>query len=906
MGHKLDKHYNDFGGVDSRSNPLVQDPKTARRGSKNFVWNYQDELQKREGFQHKSAEGSACEIGLIEYKFKDIDTGESRTEILGVGGDGYLNKRYSHFLKITKTIPCVITSYNFYYDDVAGTWRLFFFAGNTQNNAINVSLTMTLDQLKTAINALAVTGLAADVVDEDGTTVAASTLLAYLMDVKYQQQFLTSSASYLLNEVYGWTRVLVPDGLPPFVNAVARKDDIDYEGISYVNLSQACYITDGGWVFKYDGRQVYRAGLPALKIRNGISVLAKANVGGWNPGTHVSKFQLRYKDVNGIQILGEVETGVHSWTATGPNGYTDVVIPRIQNEAKFPIYACKLTAGGTMATGSNVLAVASGHNIKVGQCIRFEELLAGAPVRAYYFLVTAVGATTVTIDVPATASSATPTVLSGQVLNGCYVPDMFVGKRDESMAYGNSVAVDVYGPYYVMLATKADVDETGTFYEAAIFPVPVEAADELTYSFGVPDVSLVVQFDAQTKAGEALPRACKYLSIWQQQLVQAGRPYDAYNLGQAYYPTINDPTGFLAFNNYTVTAENLVRYTEVHLCDFQSIYWTDALYPEGFPQSGLNEESFENNFNDSITGIAPNKEAFFAFKQRSTGYLTGTVATGEIVKEILEADVGSACMNAICEVRGGVMFMDENLGFWWVVAGRLPEFQGYPIQDYFKDNNIQPNLSQLNFKKAKATNFRAQDEYVCYVPSGIEGDPGSSSLFFVFDYSATEKGKIRGMWYIWQDVNAAGGVLSTASDELLISQKQTSNNRVWKQKFSGSKYDYSDHQSAIEFLYKGAYLTMGAPVIDKAWIRCVINSVAGGFNLLVRQYGNFIDEVIGDMTLIFPSGSKKTVKDESKARTDKLSSISWGFYNNEIHQDVRIDGWEVEYSASFDTGEAKK
>ena len=100
---QLDKHYSDFGGVDTRSNKLNQNPKSARGGSKNFRWSENDELMNREGFQRKSGEEAACEAGLIEYRFKDINTGEAKSEILGVPFDGHLRRRVVHFLKLTRT-----------------------------------------------------------------------------------------------------------------------------------------------------------------------------------------------------------------------------------------------------------------------------------------------------------------------------------------------------------------------------------------------------------------------------------------------------------------------------------------------------------------------------------------------------------------------------------------------------------------------------------------------------------------------------------------------------------------------------------------------------------------------------------------------------------------------------------
>lgn len=908
--HKLDPHYSDFGGLDTRSNLLTQNPKSARIGSKNFRWNYKDKLQQREGFQHKTDQGAACEAGIVEYKFRDIDTGESRTEILGVSFDGHLRKRRTNSLKLVRTVGSSVYYYSFYYDEVDLTHKMDFL-DNTEAviGSVSVTLTDTLADLVSDITALGLLNLTASVVDEDDVAVASSTVKAYLLDVVYQVQFATGTTDTVLNSAYYWELVETPDGNPAFTNCVDLENDPDFEGISYVNANNACYITDGGFPFKYDGKAVYRAGMPRILQQKNttdnysgfeLSLGSDTGSASWDVGEHAFLFQARFTDRNGVTVLGKVQPVSNMiypgadydpqvLNVTGSGTYAiNLQIPRIAQEAQFPVHGCQINmgAGHTITTGANTITVDSGHNIKAGMALRYLR----------YMEVTAVTTTTVTFTAPAAANGTF--LADNQFLQGCYVPENIFDEKVSRTASATNTTPLVYGAYYTYFVTKAGV--LNTYYQVnAAFDIPIAQAQEYTVSLNQTD-SLLTTLKVDSEDGEDLPRACRYLSVWQTQLVQAGRPYDN-SIAEDYYPTLYDTADVT-----DLETKNVFTYSEVHLCDYQSVYWADSEYLEGFPQSGLNEESFENDYNDSITGLSPNKEAIFVFKERTTAYLTGTLATGDLVKEFLEADVGAACMNAVQSVRGAVVFMDQNMGFWSVVAGRLPEFLGYPIQDYFKKNNQKLSSEKLNFKKAKSANFKNQDQYICYVPAGNELDPTSSSITFVFDYADVEGGKIRGAWYVWDGINAAGGMLASADGELLISQKEASNNRLWKQKFSGSDYDFSDHLTAIEMNYKGAFLTQNAPVIDKSWAKCWINSVLGGFSLRVDIYANFLDEIIGTQTLTFPSTGRTTVKLDASANIDKLSGLSWGFYHNTINEAVTIDGWEVEFSYSYDTGEAKK
>ena len=139
------------------------------------------------------------------------------------------------------------------------------------------------------------------------------------------------------------------------------------------------------------------------------------------------------------------------------------------------------------------------------------------------------------------------------------------------------------------------------------------------------------------ESGDLIPRAGKLISKWQNNLVQAGRTPN-YLLKDDKYPSIFYLDNQVEFCQEAV--DTISNYNENYLCDFQSIYWADALTPEGFPQDGLHEFAIDTKFSDKITAISPNKDAFFALKERSTGLLSGDVALNDITLEILETDAG--------------------------------------------------------------------------------------------------------------------------------------------------------------------------------------------------------------------------------------------------------------------------
>lgn len=948
MAHKLDQHYSDFGGLDTRSNPLTQNPKSARTGSKNFRWNYEDKLQQAEGFQHKTENTLGAEAGIFEYKYRDVNTGLSRTETLGVSFDGNLRRRIANYLKLTRSVGSSVYFYSFFYDETVPSWRMQFLdSSRAVLQSINITTLWTLDDLKTAINALSLTGLVADVVDEDGASVT-SNILAYLLDVTYEEEFQTTDADVQSNPAYDWEIVPCPyEAVPPFHDCFVTYEfqhNPEWSGVTHTNLHNACYICAGTFVYKYDGKSVYRSGLADLSRFQNYTVSGSGTSGSLTSSEeYLYAFQIGHTDYSGVEIVSKPFE--QTTPETGDDAY-EFTISGLQSTSfspnrHFPIYSCCVDGEQTYTTDDPTITVKTGHNIKPGMCLRFHiKPINGDgtpspyyPIKHRYLLVTDVTATTITIDGniseyiadqsnPQDTSIMLDTNNLGKlwdelVINGAYVPDTLIGQSvqvDQAADFQSTfIPSPVYGAFFRIGRTEGDGETIYRLYDA---PIPHDASWQYTFIDTSEDAASSSTYlglsrePMDLEAGEALPRIGSVISQWQKQLVQCGVSL-AYEeiVNTENYPNYLPSAGAL----YTGTL-NFSKYQDNDFCDYQSFYWAHENALEGFPQSGAYEEDVIGRFNDQMRGVLEVGEALYAFKDRTFACLTGTLATGDIVKEIPEMDVGSANHNCLQEVNGAGIFMDENRGFYSVVPGRLPVFIGYGIQDYFKKNKQRSRSQFLNFRRAQSSNFRAQDQYICYIPAGKrqEGesgdfpDPTSSSVMFVFDYAETATGN-RNCWYLWQGVNAAGGLLATADDELFISERQSSIfGRLWKQKLTGSVYDFSNHQSAIEFQYKPAFTTLGAPVIDKTWLKVWINSVLGGFTLRVDQYANFIDTIVGSVSITFASSDRTTAKMDVKAKSDKLSSLGWGFYHNTIHEAVTIDGWETEYSADFDLGEAKK
>lgn len=923
MPHSLEKFYNAFKGLNTRENRLQMDPDSLRKAD-NIRFNFKDELVKANGFQHKDS-GAPSFVQQFEYRFRDINTGEAKSEILAVGTDGNLYRKKNHTLTFLTTGAA--TSYSVYYDEVSDGFILDM-VGLGQ---VAIGDTTTLDQLKTALNDL--TGVSVDIVDDAGNSVVSSQL-AYLLDCVIENDFQDNSVFYwevvphpnltcvsVGSVTEANLNILDPsqwtvNGVP-FPTTVKAQDPVtypdvarNYEGISTVNINNVIYISDGGFPMKYDGKTVYRSGLPKqinTNFANGTSALgtetetgitytvvtaASVSLTALPAGEYKYKARFGFTDYQGSTVYGEA-IEIDSPLSPAPIAASNVV--RIDTKGifygqDFPAYSAKVNGlqGSGIGGAGITLTVDAGHNILPGMVIRqLTTTTAGASTAtratsntsiSFLAKVTAVTATTLTLQETADSDLGSLTYSSNfrddQIVQGYFVESLWENK----LTSGNVRT----GAFLEIYRSKVNAP-LGPLYKIYSMEVPHVQGQIATIYDNKADSSLIESF-TDAEPGHEIPRACKYLSKWQNQLVQSGRPADT-SLKDEKYPSVvvtANPT------QYSQTGINtLAFYNENLLCDFQSIYWADALAPEGFPQDGLHEFAVDTFANDEIKGIAPNKDAFFAFKERSTGVLTGSLAKNDIVLEIIEDDIGCASHNSIQDVGGSLFWLDARKGFYSCVAGRLPVPVGFNISDYQRIN-----AQGLDYSQAKSANLRGQSLYLCSV----------GTTTFVFDY-ANQGNTNRACWYLWTRLNGKS-LVADADDQMLIYDGI----RTWKMKITNTKYDFTDHKSAIPMDAQTAWITLGQPIIDKNFQHIWINSIQGGFSLGVTQWANYLDYQQSEKTIDFipESSTKKAVKMDIKANLAKLSAISFGFKNAEKNKFVRIQGWEIEYAPDYDRGEGRR
>lgn len=860
-GYLIDKHFDDIFGVDLKSNPIKR-PQNYAQNVKNTIYDGDDTLVKRKGGKIVSEDAPA--FGNFAYKRIDPDTGDQYTEIIGVSADGFLLVRRETTVTITYTGSAASALASLSLDVASNQFR---FETNLDGTIDRTSLGLGTEGSPTTVADFVSTMDAK--ADITATSSGSDTVPAAFLNI-IRDHDLNDSALELI--AYYWEEIHKPDSSKvAFFTAVAEKDNPNFENASFALNAQNVYMTDGGFPYKYDGMAYYRAGLPQAKIGT-ITEGASGDLTALGLYKFVIEYQ--YVDANGNLIRGPAAAGEFQLTST--NDDLNFTISDLLRSTEYPSWGA--VVDGTQS-GVTTLNVNTGHNLKAGMWI--SAFVSSPEPGWFHWEVLSVTATSLELD-------RTITIDDNSVVYGG------LGAPITNITPANADPIDSRATKAVVYRTKAD---GSTYYLDKVYFLSGDSNNQ-PYTGTNNDGVLVEEYIPPSYTPET-PRACKYLSTWAGQLVQAGRPYQS---------TIDElKTRDLPDN---ISTPN--QYDESYFCASNSFYWADVETIEGFPRGGLQEDSVDTGFGDVVAGIAPNKDSFFVFKDRSMALYTGEVGLNNVRKEILESDSGLAAHATIQDVGGMLVWLDPVYGFKSVVAGRLPVSIG-PQVDTIVKQNPRSGESRLNLKRAIALNFDLEDKYICFIPaeslSGTDRYANSNSKILVYDYEEIKQNQYRNGWHVWTGLNMQGGIV-VEDDELFWTERKLLSSTIrydhWKRSSLNDPWDYEDHNAAIDWEWFGGWLHYQTPGIDKQFIKLLIHSLkdsqTDGFVLTIEQYGNFISTQLlstaEDILFEFTGSDIKRTKLIGLPQ-NKLSSLALKFKNSEHQQNVQITGWEVEVEEEY-------
>lgn len=383
------KNFNNFKGRDVRSSDLIRDRNYAIEFENARVVK-EDSCVNRQGA--KIIGNSAQYEGLYTYRYSDTTTGATLEELVSLSDNVFKQIENSITVAYAGSVaPAYIsirlntTTETFYCTIIEAGFTIVSMDLGTGLEASPI----TLANLKTTIDATA---------EFSATIVGSTSFPAAFLPITLFADLSASPRSQVLSvTAYTQMNTLIDDLLLDYHD---NRGIDSWELASCVDMSNCLFIATGfNYLLKYDGQNVYRAGLPAAPA---LPTTALSATGFTDTSI---KYIYLYKQIDN---RGNIIFGVESdpSVAISPaNQKVAVTCTSIQPAEGFNTGCAKVN--GNQSTVSTI-TVDSGHTLKIGDTAYLYDGVSAAFVERE---VTAVAATTVTI------AGATVTVLDNASLS---------------------------------------------------------------------------------------------------------------------------------------------------------------------------------------------------------------------------------------------------------------------------------------------------------------------------------------------------------------------------------------------------------------------------------------------------------------------------------------------------------
>lgn len=374
------KRYQNLYGLDLKGNALETTVPFAT-DLKNIQFRKNGTIEKRRGYQAKAASNGG--YGLFVYQRINPTTAVEEPIILSAGDELY--RLYTATLTVTYSGLSSVAFLTVEYNTDLQEYRFQMFEGASEvlntglGKGFDELLPVTLSDLIALINVIP--NFTASV---SGT---ATTPAAFLGVINSHD--LIASGAYRGTANY-WQKVNCPVA-SPFSGSETNKNSADFENITSTQMRNAIFLSNGyNEVFKYDGQNLYRAGLPDV-----ASISSALGAAGAVTGTnYVHKAQYQQIDAVGQTIEGNVNL---VFTALNPTTQKmTVTVANIQANSGFNTNCAMVNGAQALKTTITVDNGSAGpHTMKVGDKAYFYDAASASYVTRN---ITAITSTSITID----------------------------------------------------------------------------------------------------------------------------------------------------------------------------------------------------------------------------------------------------------------------------------------------------------------------------------------------------------------------------------------------------------------------------------------------------------------------------------------------------------------------------
>lgn len=358
-----------------------------------------------------------------------------------------------------------------------------------------------------------------------------------------------------------------------------------------------------------------------------------------------------------------------------------------------------------------------------------------------------------------------------------------------------------------------------------------------------------------------------------------------------------------------------------------TLYWSDILGPETFPNIGTNQADVLGYNGSIISGIAPNNEVFTIFQNPGIHVLSGDLPNGNIRIDQITYDLGCSAHATIQEIKGTLFFLSD-IGPRMMIGGQLPTPIGPTQEDtQGKSSRIDPVFEQKNvssektFRLKRSIGFhdRKAEKYWLLLPcestTGGVRYGNSNTTTYVYDYT-------RDSWLKWNNLNFLGGISQLNNDLVWLERSYSTfssarRDVLYRQHSLNDCFDYQDHTQPVNFSYEPQWESLGESSELKRFLTIRVFSLEDVPNneLVISvktqaDYKTSVDYASFDLDLgaggygVSPYGTTGYGDTADPALKHKLgpgrfTALRPVFSNNLDQQNLVLTGWELQIAAPY-------
>lgn len=351
------------------------------------------------------------------------------------------------------------------------------------------------------------------------------------------------------------------------------------------------------------------------------------------------------------------------------------------------------------------------------------------------------------------------------------------------------------------------------------------------------------------------------------------------------------------------------------------VSFADPAGPECWPST--NNFEVATDVQDRMSGCHAADEYLILTKEKSIHIVNGDLATQDFALSEVTRKTGCTTHHSIKQVADGSICFMSSHGPQRMVGGNPPEHIGAPLLPLFIDP-ANTGTTEPQLRRVIALSDQDREQVYFFVP--CETDDGS--LNHANSNSYVLMGDVaRGFaWHKWENLNWAGGVVLSADEGLIWSERRYSDffaatrYDLHKRSNRGDVYDYVDHTTPITFEYAQGWESLGQNSVFKLPVRHKVfgqDPIVDPYaELMIYLQIDWLEVNTGEFTLTqggasdtegwgnepwdsFPWGDDTPITIFYGLKRVRCNAFRFVFVNSGIYQTPLISGWEVEVNTKY-------